>query len=90
MKKIIILFFASTLVGCASVSPQKFTGPNGNDAYSMKCSGFGRTWDKCYKKAGEVCKNGYTIIQQSSSTVAVPSGNSFIAAPRQTLAIECK
>ena len=90
MKTYLITFLLIFFVGCASVSPQRFVGPNGKEAYSMKCSGRGRTWDKCYKKAGDLCKNEYNIVQQSSSTVAVPYGNSFIAAPKQTLAIECK
>jgi hypothetical protein len=90
MKILIFVSFIFALSSCASVSPQKFNGPNGKNAYSMRCSGMGRTWDKCYQKAGELCQNGYNIIQQSSSTVAVPYGNSIIAAPRQTLAIECK
>ena len=82
---IIFLFF-----GCASVHPSPFKGPNGKDAYSMKCSGMGRTLDKCFSKAGELCPTGYNIISQSSGTVAVPVGGSIMAAPKQALAIECK
>lgn len=53
--------------------------------------GLGRTLDACYKKAGEVCPNGYNIIDRASGTVAVPvSGGGIIAAPEYNLAIECK
>ena len=92
MKKltIITIFFLMILIGCAGINPVKFKGPNARDAYSMLCSGMGRTWDKCYVKAGEVCPNGYDIIDQRSSTVAIPTGSGMIAAPKQNLAIECK
>jgi len=78
------------LVSCASIEPQEFRGPNGNIAYSMKCSGMGRTLDGCYKKAGELCPAGYTIIDRATGVVAVPVSGGFIAAPQHNLAIECK
>ncbi len=56
----------------------------------MKCSGMGRSWDKCFVKAGELCPAGYNVISQTSGTVAVPVGGSIMAAPKQALAIECK
>lgn len=87
-----ILFIGLILLmaSCASVNPQEFRGPNGKPAYSMKCSGLGRTLDDCYKKAGEVCNSGYNIIDRASGTVAVPTRGGILAAPQHTLAIECK
>ena len=91
MKKAIsIIFVALLLTSCAAIKPQQFVGPNGKTAYSMQCSGMGRTLDACYKKAGEVCPNGYTIIDLTSGTVAVPVNGGLMAAPRYNLAIECK
>ena len=55
----------------------------------MRCSGMGRTLHDCYKKAGEVCPGGYTIIDRASGTVAIPVQGGIMAAP-QRLAIECK
>ena len=79
------------IASCASIDPQQFVGPNGRTAYSMRCSGMGRTLDACYKKAGEVCPSGYTIIDRASGTVAVPVyGGGIVAAPQHNLAIECK
>jgi hypothetical protein len=72
--------------GCASIEPQLFTGPNGGTAYSMRCSGAGRTLDACYKKAGELCPAGYNIVDRASGIVA--SGG--VAVTRYNLAIECK
>jgi hypothetical protein len=79
------------LTACAAIEPQQFVGPNGKTAYSMRCSGMGRTLDACYKKAGEVCPSGYTIVDRRSGTIAVPvAGGGMMAAPQHNLAIECK
>ena len=89
--KVTYLALMLLLTSCAAVEPQQFVGPNGKTAYSMRCSGMGRTLDACYKKAGEICPSGYTIIDRASGTVAVPVyGGSIMAAPQHYLAIECK
>lgn len=93
--KMISRFVASlsilALAGCADVRPEGFTGPEGGQAYSMRCSGMGRDWDDCYRKAGELCPNGYDVIGQQSGAVGVPtSGGGTLIAPRQSLAVECK
>ena len=85
-----IVAVSMLLVSCASIKPQSFIGPNGKQAYTMRCSGLGRTLEMCYQKAGEVCPSGYGIVGQNSSTVAVPINGSFIAAPQHNLTIECK
>ena len=90
IKNISIITTVIFATSCASISPQKFVGPNGKTAYSMRCSGMGRTLDACYKKAGEICPQGYTIIDRASGTVAVPINGSFMAAPQHNIAIECK
>lgn len=57
----------------------------------MKCSGFGRSLESCYQEAGKLCPNGYDIIDQSSSMVAIPqSGGGTLIAPRDRMAIECR
>ena len=85
-----VLTFLLALAACAEVTPEYFKGPNGRDAYVMRCSGLGRTWAKCYAKAGEICPSGYEVVGQQSGTVAVPVEGGIIAAPRQTLVVECK
>jgi len=50
------------LIGCMSISPTSFKGPSGKQAYSMMCSGMGRTMDACYQKAGEVCPMATTLL----------------------------
>jgi hypothetical protein len=91
MRTLLIVVISALSCACASVDPQQFRGPNGKTAYSMKCSGMGRTLDACYKKAGEVCPDGYNIIDRASGTVAVPvSGGGIMAAPSHRLAVECR
>lgn len=90
MKNIVIIALGATLFGCASIDPKPFSGPSGKQGYSMRCSGMGRTLEACYQKAGELCKMGYSIVDRTSSTVAVPVNGSIMAAPQHSLAIECK
>ena len=88
--RILYLIFPLLFSACASIDPQQFVGPNGKTAYSMECSGMGRTLDACYKKAGVVCASGYTIINLASGTVGVPVNGGTIMATEYNLAIECK
>jgi hypothetical protein len=76
--------------GCASIKPVPITGPNGNQGYSMRCSGMGRSLEQCYRTAGTLCNAGYEVVSENTSTVAIPSGESFIASPQTTLTIECR
>lgn len=93
MKRICIYAVSGFLLaGCASaIEPQQFNGPNGRAGYSMQCSGMGRTLDACYKKAGELCPKGYDLVSLASGTVAVPMmGGGVLAAPKHSMAVECK
>ncbi|NIJ43264.1 hypothetical protein FHS78_003576 [Parvibaculum indicum] len=67
---VIALALAAPLAlgGCA-VTASPVTGPEGKTAYSMKCSGYMRTLDDCYKKAGELCPTGYTIDAMPTSAI---------------------
>jgi len=79
------------LTGCAAVSPVPFTGPNGRQAYSMRCSGMGRTLEACYQAAGTVCPNGYSVVDSRSGVVGVPtSGGGTMVGPDYRLAVECR
>jgi hypothetical protein len=90
MRKLIVIMVV-LMTGCASIEPSQFVGPNGKTAYSMDCSGMGRTLDACYKKAGEICPSGYLIVNSASGTVGVPLANGgVLIAPQHNLAIECK
>lgn len=77
------------LSACASITPVEFKGPNGNPAFSMRCSGMGRTLEDCYQKAGELCPNGYTVVDRASSVIGVPVRGGMLMAPQHSLAVEC-
>lgn len=90
MKNFLIMLVCVTIGGCMSISPEQFSGPNGRAAYSMKCSGFGRNVNACFKTAGELCPHGYDIVDRSSGTQAMMFRGTLMAAPKEQLAIECK
>ena len=82
--KIFLCIFCFVLIGCAETIKSQFTGPNGRTAFNMGCSGMGRTMDKCYKKASEVCPKGYDIIENTATSVGLYN------IQKRSMAIECK
>jgi hypothetical protein len=83
-----------TLTSCA-IDPSRFVGPDGGRAYTMNCPPISGGLSACYRKAGELCWNGYRIIDQSSQVAGVmvmPVGTAFMGVParRRSLTIECK
>lgn len=75
---------AAVLAGCASVEPASFNGPSGRQAFSMECNG--ATMDGCYRKAGEICPGGYTVL--SNDTRYIAWGGYMV--PKRAMAVECK
>lgn len=74
------------LISCGDVNPVAFQGPNGLPAYSMKCSGMGRTMSDCYSAAGGLCPAGYSIIVQETGIIAVSLSNGrLLAAPQKNI-----
>ncbi len=80
------------LAGCAAgVSVQTVKGPNGKDAYVMKCSGFGRDHSDCMQKAGDLCPAGYNIVDDSSQFGgAMVTGHTVLAANKEYMTVSCK
>jgi hypothetical protein len=72
------------LAGCVQVSEVK--GPDGQTALALKC---GNATD-CYKKAGELCPDGYDFVNSTTGTVIVPMNGSVIGSPQTTVLVECK
>lgn len=89
-RRLALALLLVSITACAGINARQFVGPNGKTAYAMRCSGFGRTLEDCYEKAGQVCPGGYLIIDRASSVVGIPTGGGIIVAPQQNLAIECK
>lgn len=90
MRFLLMGCIAVLLAGCAvSVTPIK--GPDGRQAYVMKCSGYMRDRQDCLVKAGELCPTGYIVVDDNSTTRgAVFTGNAVLMARRDYLTISCK
>ena len=59
------------LCSACSTSIKEIRGPNGDAAYAIACR---NKVGNCYEKAGDYCKNGYKIINNTSS---VSSGGGY-------------
>lgn len=81
----IAIAFTFLLSGCLTVT--EVTGPSGKRAYALNCND---DVAGCYKKAGELCPNGYVVPQQVTGTVAVPIGRSIAMGSDTTMLVECK
>lgn len=86
MKRIYLVSLVLLVAGCGATAT-KIVAPSGKAGYSLNC---GSKLDNCYEKAGELCPNGYTMINQSSGTVGVPFQGGMVIAPQHGMAIECR
>ncbi len=77
MKKYLLIFiFASLICGCATAK-QTYTS-DGQQGYSINCSGSALNWGMCYEKAGELCgERGYVVLEKSGDQGAVISGTQY-------------
>jgi len=73
----VLLVALLPLTGC--VTTKEIYGPDGQKAYTLNCSDdLSATWDHCYEKAGEICREkGYRILQQQSDTSASGSAGTW-------------
>lgn len=87
------LILTASAASAALVEPSvtPVTAPSGKPGYSMKCSGWGRSIEDCYKKAAELCPHGYVIENQQQSTQGIPQQNgSTVIIQRDYMLISCK
>ena len=94
--KLLVTAVVFTVVasGCAVAPAEPFNGPSGKQAFSITCTdsmGYQST-DACYKKAGQLCPSGYTIVGNDTGPSSFVFVGNVIApvAGKQTMAIECK
>lgn len=91
MNNLMIVMPLVLFVSCGSIHPKPIAGPNGNEAYSMMCSGLSSNMPACLVKAQELCSQGFSIIEAETFTVEyADSGDGFYMHPREYLGIECK
>ena len=83
MKKLLILA-TLTITGCTTTPPEKIVTPDGNEGYSIKC---GAGPDNCYTIAGELCPDGYNVIDRSNNASTASTGDTY---PMYSMGIECK
>ena len=86
------------LVGCVTV--KEVYGPDGDKAFTLNCSDdTGATWDHCYEKAGEICReSGYTILEKNIDKTASGSAGTldeevfgrYDSQNNRVLMIQCK
>ena len=90
MRILLLAGAALLLAGCA-VGVTPITGPDGKQAYVMKCSGYMRDRQDCLAKAGDLCPHGYAVVDDSSQTSgAMLIGSTVAVAHRDYLTISCK
>ena len=90
MKRIILAALVGVGLTACAVEPEQGREPSGKDVYTMRCSGLGQTWAKCYTMARKRCPSGYYIVNRHSGTKTVLFNRRTITVPKQTLVVECK
>lgn len=76
------------LAACAMKTP--FTGPDGRQAYSLRCPPISGGIGGCYQQAGQLCPAGYDVIDGRSSTVGTINSTGGVIASQQTLTFQCR
>ena len=94
MKKLVILLFSAALLGGCATARQTYTA-DGEQGYSINCSGSALNWGMCYEKAGEICGDkGYEVLEKSGDQGAMVSGTQYGlfggSVINRTMIIKCK
>lgn len=77
MNKLKFLLVVVFLIGGCATSKQIYTA-DGQQGYSINCSGSALNWGMCYEKAGELCgENGYEVLEKSSDQGAMATGTQY-------------
>jgi hypothetical protein len=69
---LILLFAAATQAATAKY----IVLPSGDRGYSIRCDNDGM--NSCYEMAGDICRHGYAIQNQSTQAGFVSEGSSFV------------
>ncbi|MBU2621702.1 MAG: hypothetical protein KKD92_05235 [Proteobacteria bacterium] len=77
MKKLGVLIIFVVLIGGCATAKQTYTA-DGQQGYSINCSGSALTWGMCYEKAGELCgEKGYEVLEKSGDQGAMVTGTQY-------------
>ena len=92
----IILALVSCLLLQACAISKKISGPNGEEMYSIDCSGTALNMGDCLEKAGKICgSGGYEIVLGNTANygpAATANQYGFFMAPMisREIIIQCK
>lgn len=89
MMRILCVFLSLFVASCAVMQPSERKAPVDSNVYSLRCSQTGYTLDDCYRKAGALCPNHYTIVDNISGTVGVPVRGGIMTVPHYNIAVHC-
>jgi len=74
----LLMLGALALTGCVTVTPTY--SPQGQEAYTITCNGYARSWGTCYERAGDVCgPRGYTVLAQNEEHGMIAQAGSYLA-----------
>mgnify|MGYP001331164340 CR=1 FL=1 len=77
MKKLKVLLIVVVLIGGCATAKQTYTA-DGQQGYSINCSGSALNWGMCYEKAGELCgEKGYEVLDKSGDQGAMATGTQY-------------
>lgn len=80
-----LLVLIVLLEGCAASVEETYRA-DGQQAFSLNCSGWGRNWDTCHRKAGELCGGRlYTIFDRIDG-----AHNHYTGGHPRTMTIRCR
>lgn len=52
------------LASCATPQVVRAVGANGDETYTLRCSGVRYIWNDCYDEAERLCPEGYEVLEQ--------------------------
>jgi hypothetical protein len=84
MKILLGLLVLAFLAGCVGVHEVK--GPDGKPALALKCGDA----TACYKKAGELCPDGYDLVSNNNASYVGGANGTFYGGSTTTILVECK
>lgn len=85
VRTVLVAAVAALVAGC-TVTPERIQGPDGKDAYYLKCGAGMDASKKCMQAAAKACPAGYTVVDRSSQVVPTQWGPASVMA----MTISCK
>lgn len=91
MKKLTVVssLFLFSLSACAIASETYL--PDGSKGFSINCSGMVQSWNDCYQKAGELCRErGFKVVAGGTERGYIATPQSAGTVINRNMLISCK